>query len=523
LQIKVGKNGRTINFVATNGVQRLSSPEIIEEFLGKLKVSLVTRDNYKRAVSRFFSWCIERPRRWTATNPCREIRIEKGEKQPPVILTLKQCEDLLRAAEAKEIAPYVAVCLFGGLRPFEATRLTWQAVNLQDKEIRLEGNQTKTGRARVVAICPTLLAWLKAHKDTPFFPSNWRKTFDADFQHHLLLGSRQDILWGLGVQYTYSHSDGDFLVSLSPSSAGDYLFSSFIQDEIALIHDRLYLTVGAKLEHNYYTGWAPIPSARVAWQINSRHMFWTAYSRPIRTPAETDVAIISSVAEFPGPGGLPTLVSIVGNPNYGNETTSVYEFGYRASLAKNFSLDLALYYNNYKNLQTNEPGAPYLTSTPAPLHLVLPLTFDNLLYGEAHGLEVSANWKVTGRWSISPGYAFEEIHMHTKPSSQDTSSVSNGEGSSPRHSAQLRSRVDLSHGLEWNATVYFVDRLIAESVPASVRVDTQLTWKWSERGSVSLVGQNLQQDHHFEFQDFLHSIDANQVKRSAYAVLRWSY
>jgi integrase len=175
LRNRVSIFGNSISNLPVDGI----TPEIIEEFLGKLKVSLVTRDNYKRAVSRFFSWCIERPRRWTASNPCREIRIEKGEKQPPVILTLKQCKDLLRAAEANGVAPYVALCLFGGLRPFEATRLTWQAVNLQDKEIRLEGNQTKTGRARVVAICPTLLAWLKTYKDTPFFPSNWRKAFDA--------------------------------------------------------------------------------------------------------------------------------------------------------------------------------------------------------------------------------------------------------------------------------------------------------------------------------------------------------
>jgi len=350
-----------------------------------------------------------------------------------------------------------------------------------------------------------------------------RKTFNADFQHHLLWGSRQDILWGLGLQYTYSHSDGDFLVSLSPASAGDYLFSSFVQDEIALIPERLYLTLGAKLERSYYTGWAPIPSARVAWLVSSRHMVWAAYSRPIRTPDETDVAVISSASEFPGPGGLPTLVSIVGNPSYGNETTSAYELGYRASPARNFSLDLAAYYNNYKNFQTDEPGAPYLTSTPPPLHLVLPLTFENLLYGEAHGFEISTNWKATRRWTVSSGYAFEEIHMHTEPSSQDTSSASNAKGSSPRNSAQLRSRVDLSHGLEWNASAYFVGRLTAEDVPAYTRVDTQLAWKWSERGSISLVGQNLQQDHHFEFQDFLHSIDANQAKRSAYAVIRWSY
>ena len=155
------------------------TPDTVEDFLGKLKVSATTKDNYRRAVSRFFSWCIQRPRRWTTTNPCREIRIERGEEKPPAILTVKQCKDLLKAAEAKGIAPYVSVSLFAGLRPFEAARLNWQAVNLTDREIRLEGNQTKTGRPRVVAICDTLYAWLKAHEGKPFFPSNWRRKLDS--------------------------------------------------------------------------------------------------------------------------------------------------------------------------------------------------------------------------------------------------------------------------------------------------------------------------------------------------------
>jgi len=350
-----------------------------------------------------------------------------------------------------------------------------------------------------------------------------RRTFDANFQHHILWGERQDILWGLGLQYTYSHSDGNFLASLNPSSASDYLFSSFVQDEIALIHDHLYLTVGAKLARNYYTGWAPMPSARLAWSIDDRRMLWAAYSRPIRTPSETDVAIRSAIAEFPGQGGLPTLLEIQGNPNYGNETLTAYEFGYRTSVTQKLSIDFAAYYNDYTHLQTTEPGAPFLESSPAPLHLVIPLTYENLLYGEAHGLEISTKWKVTSRWNLSPSYAFEEIHVHTDPSSQDTTSAPTAQGSSPRHSAQLRSRVNFSHGMEWSAAAYFVDRLAYENVPAYTRVDTQLAWKWGERGTFSVVGQNLQQDHHFEFQDFLHSVDANQAKRSAYAMFRWRY
>jgi integrase len=54
----------------------------------------------------------------------------------------------------------------------EATRLRWDQVNLADGEIRLEGNQTKTGRPRVVSICLTLKTWLKAYQGRPFKPKN---------------------------------------------------------------------------------------------------------------------------------------------------------------------------------------------------------------------------------------------------------------------------------------------------------------------------------------------------------------
>jgi integrase len=175
LRIRVNIFCNSVSNLRVNDI----TPDTVEDFIGKLKVSPTTKDNYRRAVSRFFSWCIARPRRWTTVNPCREIRIEKGERQPPAILTVAQCKALLKAAEPKGLAPFISVCLFAGLRPFEAQRLAWQAVNLKDREIRLEGTQTKTGRPRVVTICDTLAAWLKAYEGKPFFPANWRRSLDS--------------------------------------------------------------------------------------------------------------------------------------------------------------------------------------------------------------------------------------------------------------------------------------------------------------------------------------------------------
>lgn len=156
------------------------TPDVIDGFLDKRSGTATTKDNDRRAISRFFSWCIDRKRRWTTVNPCHAVRVERSEKPAPAILPLDQCRLLLRRAESYEhgiMTPYFAVSLFGGLRPFEAQRLTWKQVNLADREIRLEAWQTKTGMPRVVRICDTLHRWLKKHKEIPFFPTNWRKHF----------------------------------------------------------------------------------------------------------------------------------------------------------------------------------------------------------------------------------------------------------------------------------------------------------------------------------------------------------
>jgi integrase len=160
------------------------TPDAVFTYLAKRDVAKASRDNDRRALSRFFAWCMDRPRQWIKINPARkETRERRGTNgHAPDVLALDACRKLLRAAERFEngrLAPYVAVCLFAGLRPTEAARLQWAAVNLKDGEIRLEGNQTKTGQSRVVAICPTLQAWLTAYNGQPFFPSNWRKDFDV--------------------------------------------------------------------------------------------------------------------------------------------------------------------------------------------------------------------------------------------------------------------------------------------------------------------------------------------------------
>jgi iron complex outermembrane receptor protein len=352
-----------------------------------------------------------------------------------------------------------------------------------------------------------------------------RNTIDFDFNHHFVWGSRQDVVWGAGYRRTWDQDLGTIDQAFDPPDTNLRLFTFFAQDTIALQHDRLFLTAGTKVEDSYFTGFGVEPSVRLAWTPSKWMTLWSAVSRAERTPNQRDTGLNASLAAFPDPLGSSTPVEVIlfGNPEVQSEHVLAYEAGFRAQPNGRISVDVSTFFNRYDHLVSLEHGAKVFQPTPAPARFVIPITFANLMYGTTEGGEISANLKLTDRWTLSPGYAFLEMHLHTKPSSQDTSSVAEFEGSSPQHQAQLRSHVDLSHGLSWDASAYFVSALLVQDVASYTRIDTQLRWKFAERADVSLVGQNLLQDHHLESMDALTLVNSSLIKRSAYAKFTWRF
>ena len=356
-----------------------------------------------------------------------------------------------------------------------------------------------------------------------------RNTYDLDYRHQFAFGSRQEIVWGLGYRYTADRIGGSLTVAMNPPNRALQLFNSFLQDEIALVPERLYLTVGTKLEHNDYTGLELMPSVGATWSPSERQMIWVAVSKALRAPSRNDTNLVLNLGEFPGPGGTPTLLRLLGNPQFRDERLIAYEAGYRTMLSKRLSLDVAAYFDDWHNLQTTEPSGSFFETTPLPAHEVQTLLYENLIHGENHGIEITANWKVTDRWSISAGFAPELAHMHTDPKSTDTQTVQFLEGSTPNWPIQLRSHFDLRRRLEWDVFTYFVNSLADQGassnvkIPSYTRLDTGLTWKLGEGFSVTVAGQNLLKDHHMEFEDVNGSMQSGQIKRSAYAKMMWRF
>jgi iron complex outermembrane recepter protein len=372
------------------------------------------------------------------------------------------------------------------------------------------------------------ISFNRYRRDDPMEPET-RDTLDLNYQHHTALSKRHDIVWGAGYNFTTDHIGGSLTVSFNPPSRVLDVVNGFLQDEIALVPDRLNLTIGTKLEHNDYTGFEVMPSARASWSIRDRHTVWVAVSRALRVPSRNDTSLVVNIGNISPAGSTPLVLRLLGNPDFKDERLIAYEAGYRAMLSKRFSIDFAAYFNQWNHVQSTEPSGFFIENTPTPAHEVQSLTYENLIHGETHGFEIAANLKAAERWSISVGYAPEMEHMHTAPTSGDTRTVPFLEGATPNWPIQLRSHVDLSRRLAWDLSTYFVDALDNQGlsgnvrIPSYTRLDTGLTWKLAEKVSLSLVGQDLLKDYHQEFDDINGSMQSGQIKRSAYAKFTWQF
>jgi iron complex outermembrane receptor protein len=342
-----------------------------------------------------------------------------------------------------------------------------------------------------------------------------RKTIDVDFQHHLTLSSRNNIVWGGGYRVTSDHITAGYAIFYQPTRRTDNLFSTFVQDDISLTPS-LELSLGTKLEHNSYTGFEYEPSGQLVWNLTARQTLWTSASRAIRQPARADSNIRADVALFPLDNGGFGIVELTGNPGRVAERLYDFEVGYRAQVTQPLSLDLTAFSSYYDDLQTQEPGDPFFTMNPAPPHLVFPQLFADNAHAHNYGAEVFATCNVTRRWRISPGYSFLQMHVAGDPSSQDPGAglIAN---ESPKHQFQIRSFLSLPHGLDWDTSVFQVGRLKDGGngpTPSYTRLDARLGWRVGENLELSVVGQNLLSPAHAEYHDtfsILHSLVARRV------------
>ncbi|MBI2946085.1 MAG: TonB-dependent receptor [Verrucomicrobia bacterium] len=348
--------------------------------------------------------------------------------------------------------------------------------------------------------------------------SEIRETFDFDAQHRFHLGPRHEIVWGAGYRYSGDHEEitPDYFVS--DPNLGLQLFNIFAQDEVALIPDRLKLTLGTKIEHHDFTGFEVQPSARLAWTPHERHAFWAAVSRAVRTPSRSE-RTVSFYLEPPVPISelrLPVLVQAWGNPDFGSEELLSYEAGYRLKAHERLTLDGAAFYNVYDQVGAATALPAELRFSPEP-HLLIPATYQNDLYGESYGFEVSAVWQPLDAWRLRSGYSFLKQNFHTRGPIRSFSE--DGEQYDPQQQFSVWSDTDLGRHVEWGIGIRYVDDRRVLGVPNYTALDARLAWKPKPNCELSIMGRNLLDPHHREAAPQIISSSNVQVDRAVYGKL----
>ena len=349
---------------------------------------------------------------------------------------------------------------------------------------------------------------------------------DLEYRRQFSALGDHTIIAGLGYRWIGSDWEVEPPAAIGEPCRHDRIISVFAQDDIRLVSDSAYLTLGLKLEHNDFTGFEVQPSARFRWLPAAGQTFWASVSRAVRTPslAENSLTVIAPVtSSSPATEGVPVVLQVSGNPDFDSETLVAYELGYRWQVSPRLGLDATVFYNDYDHLRTIDlaSGATRFRLFPTP-RLVVQGTAGNNLEGETHGFELAADYRPSERWRLQAAYSFLEMHLQPKASSTDPVAGS-AEGESPAHQFSLRLSMDLSDNLELDLWLRYVGELPSFNVSSYLTLDARLGWKVSKDLELSLVGRNLIDSPHQEFGNSLFATGEYEVEREAYLMAEWRF
>jgi iron complex outermembrane recepter protein len=340
-------------------------------------------------------------------------------------------------------------------------------------------------------------------------------TFNLDGVVKLQAGSRNTFVLGVNyrsnpTQFTQHETGVDFL----PHQQNYLLYSLYGQDEIKIVPKRLSLTLGVKEEHNPFTGWEVEPSGRLLFRATEHQTVWASISRAVRIPSqlEEDFRLTAPVT--------PTLELLVaGNKNFMPETLLGYEAGYRRLITSNFYIDVAGFFNEYKQLQGMLPAV--IENDPVVNESAFTILYGNTVQGSTRGIEFAPDWKVTSRWRMGGAYSLLRYNLMSRPGFSDPASVTGYKGSTPLNMIAVQSRIDLGKAFEFDQSLRHYGSAPAQMVAQYTTADLRLGW---HHGGIDLSvnGRDLIDQGHQEFGSGDGQVPTLGIRRSVFGKLVWT-
>ncbi len=351
----------------------------------------------------------------------------------------------------------------------------------------------------------TLQAYLDhTQRDQPTAFAQKMNTWDIELQHELPLGKYQNIVWGAGYRYITDRIDNDQNFAFLPGDVNRSWRNIFVQNEINITDD-VQLTIGSKWEDNPYTGLESMPGIKLGWEPDSTKLVWTSLSRAVRSPSRIDRDLYAPTNP-PIIDGVPQY-AVGGGPNFVSEIAEVFEMGYRSQPVARVSWSITAFYSKYDDLRTLELNAP----GPG-------LVFKNMAEADTYGMEVWGSWQPFIDLRLHGGLALQKIDIELEPGSMDFSNTTGLASGDPDYSSIIRSTYTIRDDVELNATLRHVAEVEGFDLPHYTTLDVHLSWAVSSTLDISIIGQNLVDNHHSEFGA---APGRSEFERSIFAKLVW--
>ena len=303
--------------------------------------------------------------------------------------------------------------------------------------------------------------------------------FDVDGQQRMTVAGRHDVVWGAGVRLNRDGTHSSATLSFDPVNRVYPVGNVFVQDDIAVLPARLFITVGAKYEHNDFSGGELQPNLRARYLMSRGQIVWGSVTRAIRRPTRFDDDIVVS-----GPTGA---VFVRGSDDFLPESLVAGEVGYRIQPSPFFSFDATVFSHRISDLRSQE-----LPQTGPPI------VVGNSLEGDVHGIEIGVNVQPLQRWRTHVGYTRLDTDIRRASGSLDIGGGAT-EANDPDQFVGMRTSVDLPHAIEIDLMLRAVAALPNPAVPSYTEFDLRAGWWATPRTELWVVGQDLLHDRHPEF------------------------
>ena len=325
-------------------------------------------------------------------------------------------------------------------------------------------------------------------------------TLDLEGQYDIRPFSGHRVSLGAGYRRAVDRSDPTPVLRFLPENRTLTWYSAFAQDDIALT-ETVDLTVGARAQSNDYGRDPVLPDVRLSWKPSARHLAWIAATRVARIPGRID-------RDFFYPGNGPPFL-IRGGRNFQSEEGKVYEIGYRATPSTRMTLSVTAFHQDLDKLRGG-------TLAPSGGGFVI----SNEAEGHTDGLESWALLQLSDRLRLMAGWL--EINQQLRPRAGSIDQASPAAlGNDPRHTAKLRASYRVSSAVDVDLNWRYVSKLsYLTTVPAYSATDVRVAWNVSRHLDLSLVGTDLFNRRHVEFDE--HGLPAS-IPRGAYAQVRWQF